>query len=102
MEKNSGDLPEQAAVWKIALQILRYLNENPHASDTADGILEWWLLKQSISDEQTVVESALDMLVKQNLILFVTSADGRKHYYFNPDQTPEGRRLIKQRRKRKN
>jgi hypothetical protein len=82
------------AAWTVALKILRYLLDNPHAADTANGILEWWLLKQSIWEQQSVVERALDALVERNLVLAVTSADGRKHYHLNADRVSEGRRLI--------
>lgn len=82
------------AAWKVALKILRYLNDNPNASDTIDGILEWWLLKQSICDEQNVVERALEVLVEQDLILCSKSADGRKHFYVNADRLAESRRLV--------
>jgi hypothetical protein len=86
--------PEQDATWKVALKILRYLNKNPHAADTVNGILEWWLLKQSIREEQRVVEHALRILEERHLILSATSADGRKHYYLNADRIAESRRLI--------
>ena len=95
MQKDSGGRPNQLETWKVAVQILRYLNEHPEAADTASGILEWWLLKQSISEAEDVVRQALDMLVDRNLINFVTSADGRKHYNFNVDQTIEARKLIR-------
>jgi hypothetical protein len=94
--KDSGDLQEQKATWRVALRILEYLNQNPHAADTASGILEWWLLKQSIDEEQNVVEQALGTLVERNLILSVRSADGRKHYHLNPERVTEARKLIRE------
>jgi hypothetical protein len=94
--KDSGDLREPKATWRVALRILEYLNENPHAADTASGILEWWLLKRSIDEEQNVVEEALGSLVERNLILSVRSADGRKHYRLNPERGTEARKLIRE------
>ena len=96
--KNARARPDQSETWTVAIQILRYLNEHPDAADTANGILEWWLLKQSISEAEDVVKQALDMLVDHNLINFVTSADGRKHYYFNVDQTTAVQKLIRVKR----
>ena len=84
--ENSGNQAEQET-WEVALKILRYLQEHPRAADTANGILEWWLLKQSISEEQSIVEQALKMLVEKNLILSTTAIDGRKHYCLNTDDT---------------
>jgi len=78
--ESSGNQPKQEKTWDVALKILRYLQEHPRAADTANGILEWWLLKQSISEQQNLVEQALKMLVEKNLILSTTAIDGRKHY----------------------
>lgn len=93
--KDAGDLQEQKAISTVALSILEYLNQNPHAADTASGILEWWLLKRSIDEEQNVVQQALDTLVRRDLLLSVRSADGRKHYHLNPERITEARKLIR-------
>ncbi len=90
---STGELGRDAT-WKVALKILRYLNENPQAADTANGILEWWLFKQSIREAQIVVEQALHLLEEQSLILCVQSADGHKHYCLNAGRITESRRLI--------
>ena len=87
--ENSGNQQEQET-WEVAQKILRYLRGHPDAADTANGILEWWLLKQSISEEQSVVEQALKMLVEKNLILSTTAIDGRKHYCLKADDTKNG------------
>jgi DNA-binding PadR family transcriptional regulator len=92
--RNSGSRREQDATWKVAVKILRYLAEHPNAADTSDGILEWWLFKQSIFDEERVVEQALDRLVEQNLIFKVEAADTRKHYHLNAERVEETRTLI--------
>lgn len=95
MKRNvSSGGPEQNANWKVALKILRYLSRNPHAADTVNGILEWWLPKQSLREEERVVERALRILEKRNLILSAKSADGRKHYYLNADRIAESSKLI--------
>lgn len=91
----TDDPRAQDAVWKVALKILRYLAENPNAADTAEGILEWWLPKQSIYEERKVVERALDEMVKQNLILTIQSSDARRHYRLNTDSVEEIHRMIR-------
>jgi len=83
----------------VATKILRYLTEHPEASDTADGILEWWLLKQSILDEKKVVEKALKWLVEEKLIIKVEAADSRKHYRLNVERIEVSRKLIRAARK---
>ena len=71
-----------------------YLDENPNAGDTADGILQWWLLERTIVEQQEALNRALDCLVDRNLIIAVQTADGRRHYHLNAQQTEEIRRLI--------
>ena len=88
--ETSGKPAEQDQTWQVALKILRYLQENPRAADTATGILEWWLLKQSMSEEQHMVEQALKMLEEKNLILSTTAIDGRKHYSLKADDQKNG------------
>jgi hypothetical protein len=94
--RDSGGQQEWDSTWEVALKILRYLAENPNAADTADGVLEWWVLKQSIFEEEEVVERALDRLVEHNLIHSVQLADARKHYHLNADRIEESKRLIKE------
>jgi hypothetical protein len=33
---------------EMADAILRYLAEHPHASDTLEGIAEWWVMRQTV------------------------------------------------------
>ena len=94
--RDSGSRRERDATQKVAAKILRYLAEHPNAADTADGILEWWLFKQSIFDEERVVEQALDSLVEQKLIFKVEAADTRKHYHLNAERIEESRTLIRE------
>jgi hypothetical protein len=83
--------------WRVALKILRYLTQNPNAADTVEGILEWWLPRQSMVEEQKVVERALEHLVERDLILTVQPADARKHYRLNAERIEETRKLIRER-----
>lgn len=92
--KNSPDQCEQDEARTVAIKILRYLTQHPNAADTADGVLEWWLLKQSMFDEERVVEKALKGLVEQNLIFQEEAADRRKYYHLNVERIDESRALI--------
>ena len=91
---DAGGRRKQDPTWAVALKILRYLDQNPNAADTIEGILEWWLPKQSIFEEEKVVERALDEMVKRNLILTIRSSDPRQHYRLNTDCIQEIRRMI--------
>jgi len=92
--RRSGGRSQRDTTSEVTLKILRYLDQNPNAADTVDGILEWWLPKQSIYEEEKVVKRALDELVKQNLILATRSSDARRHYRLNTEYINEIRRMI--------
>lgn len=94
--RSSGGQRKRESTQEAALKILRYLEQNPNAADTIEGILEWWLPRQSIYDEEKVVEQALDRLVKQNLIVTTLSSDAHKHYRLNTDCIEQIRRLIRE------
>lgn len=94
--RNVGGGRERYSTWDVALKILRYLEQNPNAADTVEGILEWWLPQQSMSEEEKLVERALERLVEQGLILAVQPADARKHYRLNTNRLEESRRLIRE------
>jgi hypothetical protein len=93
--RRSGRRSQRDTTSEVALKILRYLDQNPNAADTVEGILEWWLPKQSIYEEEKVVKRALDEMVKRDLILATRSSDARKHYRLNTEHIQEIRRMIK-------
>ena len=59
--------------------VARYLIEHPAASDSSQGIRQWWLDNaQEATDPQ--MEAALHWMVEQALIERVIAADGRVRY----------------------
>jgi hypothetical protein len=64
----------------ICQRILDYLNRNPNAEDTLEGITEWWLLEQQIRFESARVAEALNRLVQQSVVTVTTRIDGRVYY----------------------
>lgn len=94
--RRSGVRGQRDTTWEVALKILRYLDQNPNAADTVEGILEWWLPEQSIYEEEKVVKRALDEMVKRNLVLASRSSDARRHYRLNTEYIQEIRRLLKE------
>jgi hypothetical protein len=94
--REPGGRRQRDSTSEVALKILRYLDQNPHAADTLEGILEWWLPKQAIYEEEKVVKRALDEMVKRNLILTTRSSDARKHYRLNSGCIRDIRRMIRE------
>ena len=66
--------PDKNRESQIMYEILAYLTENPDAGDTMEGIVEWWLLEQTIKRETEKVKDALDELVARG---FITERKGR-------------------------
>ena len=68
----------------ISQEILEYLRKHPDASDTLEGITEWWLLNQRISYEMERVKAAVLKLVKQGWIEEIKTKNSRIRYHLKP------------------
>lgn len=62
---------------KIYEQILRYIQSNPDAGDTVEGITKWWL--QDVYPI-TRVKEALSKLVTEGLVFEVKGGDSQPLY----------------------
>ncbi len=71
---------------QIAQEIKRYLQTHPHAADSVSGIARWWLTRQRYQDALDKVNMALDLLVRQSLVVRASQVDGRTIYKFNSDE----------------
>jgi hypothetical protein len=79
----------------IALSILRYLDANPEARDTAEGIAQWWLRKEWIERKIEDVQSAIQALANRGFILEEPNTSvGSMLYRLNPYQRDAIRTLL--------
>ena len=76
----------------LALRILAYLDQNPGAADTSEGIAEWWLLERK---EQ--VEEALAELEAEGWVISSRQADSRVRYRLSPKRAAEIRERLARR-----
>jgi DNA-binding transcriptional regulator PaaX len=67
---------------EISQEILEYLRKHPDASDTLEGITEWWLLSQRIHYERKKVREAVSKLVDQGFLVEIKGKDSRVRYRF--------------------
>ena len=78
----------------ISQEILKYLRKYPEASDTLEGITEWWLLSQRISCEMKRVKAALLKLVKEGWVTEIRGRNSVVRYRFNPEKLKETTRCV--------
>jgi hypothetical protein len=60
--------------------ILRYAREHPRASDTADGILGWWLPETGFEWAHGAIEPVLQALVDEGALQRIPLPDGSVLY----------------------
>lgn len=65
--------------------ILVYLEKNPDAADTAEGILKFWMQRENAEITSTKVSSTLEKLVKKGRLQAFKSADGTLYYKLKKD-----------------
>jgi hypothetical protein len=52
----------------VASEILRYLHRRPDATDTMEGIVQWWLPRIRLEEATETVEQALRLLETRHLV----------------------------------
>lgn len=86
---------------EIARRILIYLEENPEARDTIEGILNWWLLERTVHYEKIRVEEVIEELVSRNLIVARQITGLPIIYSLNPSKLEEIRLAYRKSNKNK-
>jgi hypothetical protein len=81
---------------QVKYRILAYLAENPDAGDTMEGIVEWWLLEQTIKRETVKVKDALDELVAGGLITERKRKSSPTYYRINRRKYKKIQALLKE------
>ena len=67
----------------ISKRILNYLQRNPEAGDTLEGIVNWWLEMERIDFSMNEVEEVLQSLIQKGRIKMYKSRDGATFYRIN-------------------
>lgn len=60
--------------------ILRYLAATPHAADTVEGVVNWWLSRQRYHDTCEVIEKILEDMVVEGSVIKTTLPDHKVIY----------------------
>jgi hypothetical protein len=73
---SEGDIDAKRRDAELARAVMGYLAEHPQAMDSAQGIAEWWVMRQQVGVEVTAVTKVLQQLVDEGQIEKVDSANG--------------------------
>jgi hypothetical protein len=79
-----------SAVDDLAMLVMGYLREHPHATDTLSGIAEWWVVRQQIRVDLENLERALEMLTERGVLEVSGSGPNRRYRLAKPAEPAEG------------
>lgn len=68
MSKPSKKVEKRWGEEEMADAIFGYLAEHPHASDTMEGIAEWWIMRHQIRVEVDTLKRILRQLTSSGLL----------------------------------
>lgn len=68
MTEDCQDNCERRQVTEIAEAVLGYLSANPRASDTLEGIAEWWIMRQHVQREVAQLAKVLEQLTREGIL----------------------------------
>ena len=70
---------------KISGVILNYLQRNPDAGDTLEGIVKWWMGFENIESSVEDVADVLESLLQKGIIRMHKLKDGTTFYKINKE-----------------
>jgi hypothetical protein len=63
-------------IGQLAHDVLSYLEQHPHACDSARGVCQWWIPHQRLHEAQADVDEALELLRARGEVEMRLGADG--------------------------
>ena len=64
---------------ELGQAVMAYLQEHPHASDTLQGIAEWWVMRRQVRVELAALERVLRHLTDDGLLEEIGSGASRRY-----------------------
>jgi hypothetical protein len=81
-------------------EILDYFVEHPHAADSVEGIAQWRLLQGVIGRKVVDTRSALEWLVKRELLVKAAVTGGAPIFSLNQGRADEAGKFLKELKER--
>ena len=63
-----------------ARDILKYLQKQPDAKHTAEGIAKYWIFQQRVEEKVEIVLTAIDFLIHEGFLEEVEKSSGSSYY----------------------
>ncbi len=63
--------------------ILRYIEKQPHAKHSAEGIAKYWIFQQRLEEHLNVAFGAIHYLVRKGFLQDVIKSDGSRYFQVN-------------------
>jgi len=73
---------------ELARSILNYLAEHPQATDTIEGIAEWWVMREQVRKDVELLQRVLRRLTQQGLL---EEIHGGTQVRYSLKKLPDGR-----------
>ncbi len=64
---------------EVAEAVLAYLAEHPQAMDSAEGIAQWWIMRQQVRESATTVTRVLRRLAEKGLLEELGEGEHRRY-----------------------
>lgn len=80
IENKQADMGLDGEALKVAQDISSYLAQRDGAADTFEGLVNWWLFRQRLTDAESRVRLAVEYLCQSGVIRKYTLADGSVLY----------------------
>jgi len=59
---------DETKIRNVAREIEEYFDSHPEAGDTLEGISDWWVSRQRLRDERSLIRAALAHLVTEGVL----------------------------------
>ena len=71
--------PEHGAHGHLGREVMKYLEEHPHAMDTLQGIAEWWIGRDRAHVDLVELACALDHLTTDGALERIGSGEAARY-----------------------
>ena len=65
---NKDERRDENKIKSVAREIEEYFDSHPEAGDTLEGISDWWVSRQRLRDEKSLIRAALAHLVTEGVL----------------------------------